>query len=74
MSQLPPSDHVVWKILRTAVVGAILVAMLSLNYNKFDNRDIVTIITAMLGLAGYDTAKTMITRNPGGSEVSDERS
>ena len=62
MSNLPASDHVVWKLLRLLIVGLILLGMLSFTYNQFDRRDIVTIVTALLGLAGYDTAKSLVTK------------
>lgn len=53
--------HPAWKLLRTAVVGTLLVAFLSLNYNKMDERDITTIIGVVSGLLGYDLTKAKMT-------------
>jgi hypothetical protein len=64
LMNLPPSDHIVWKIIRLAVVGTILTIMLAFTYNQFDNRDIITIIVALSGLAGFDTTKAFATRKP----------
>ena len=66
---LPPSDHIIWKIIRLAVVGTILTIMLAFTYNKFDHRDIVTILAALFGLAGFDTTKAMVTKKPGSTDI-----
>jgi hypothetical protein len=60
---MPPSDSPLWKVLRLAVVGVILMVLCSTMYNNgFDRKDIVTIAVTLLGLAGFDQAKTAITK------------
>lgn len=59
--------HPVWKLLRLAIVGGLLLGMLSLNYNQFDKRDVVTIFGVLAGLAGFDIAKDR-TLNPKDSD------
>lgn len=54
-------SHPAWKLLRTAVVGSLLVAFLSLNYNKMDERDITTIIGVVSALLGFDITKAKVT-------------
>lgn len=60
-SLLENPSHPLWKIIRTAVVGTLLVAFLSLNYNKMDERDITTILGIAAGLLGFDFTKDRIT-------------
>ena len=59
---IPPSDHIVWKIIRQAIVGGMLLLMLSMNYNKFDSRDITTIVTTLMALGGFDVAKAFVSK------------
>jgi len=49
--------HPFWKILRLAVVGGLMLGFLSLNYNQFDQRDVITIIGVLAGLGGFDIVK-----------------
>ena len=58
---LPNSRHVVWKIIRLAVVGALLLGFLGLNYDRLDNRDIMTIFGTLAGLLGFDALKSKLT-------------
>lgn len=69
-SMLDDPRHPLWKIIRTAVVGTLLVAFLSLNYNKMDERDLTTILGIAAGLLGFDFTKDRIT-GPGHKENSD---
>jgi hypothetical protein len=63
MDNLSKPDHPLWKILRLIVVGAILVVCCSVFYNNgFDRKDIVMIAMTLLGLGGYDQAKSVLTR------------
>lgn len=59
---IPPSDHVIWKIIRQAIVGGMLLIMLSMNYNKFDSRDITTIFSTLMALGGFDVAKALVSK------------
>ena len=61
---IPPSDHVLWKILRLAVVGGLLTALLHFNYLGFDKRDVLTILITLGGLGGFDVAKSAMTKPP----------
>lgn len=50
---LPPSEHILWKIITMAVVGVILVVMLNFNYaNGWAPADYLTLIVTLLGIAG----------------------
>lgn len=60
--KLPASSHPIWKIIRLAVVGMILLAMLALGYNRFDERDVITILATLGGLGGFDFAKSAVTK------------
>lgn len=77
-SMLENPSHPLWKIIRTAVVGSLLVAFLSLNYNKMDERDITTILGIAAGLLGFDFTKDKITgtkrENSNESDVSEVES
>lgn len=61
--QVPPADHPLWKLLRLAVVGAILLAFLAMNYNRLDERDATTILGVLLSLAGFDATKAQLTKS-----------
>ena len=57
-------DHPVWKILRLAVVGVVLVVSCSFLYNNgFDKKDIVTIAMSLLALGGFDQLKAALTQS-----------
>lgn len=78
-SMLENPSHPLWKIIRTAVVGSLLVAFLSLNYNKMDERDITTVLGIAAGLLGFDFTKDKITgsskrENSDGHDVSEVES
>jgi len=65
---LPASNHPVWKIIRLGVVGLILLAMLALGYNRFDERDILTILATLGGLGSFDFAKSAATKKSSSEE------
>ena len=48
------AGHPIWAIIRLAVVGAILVAMLNFNYNGWDARDYGTLIAVLTGSGGVE--------------------
>ena len=54
--------HPIWKTMRIAVVGALLIAFLHLNYRHglVPEKDIGTVIGVLLGLIGFDVAKDKI--------------
>ena len=57
---MPQSDHVIWKIVRLAVVGGIMVIMLKFNYmNGWSPADYLTLIATLMALGGYDALKQM---------------
>lgn len=47
--QLPPSDHVVWSLVRMALRAVIVASCLALFYNKVDKRDLLTLIAFLVG-------------------------
>ena len=53
---MPVSNHVVWRLLRLAIIGIILVAMLHLAYQHgFDLKsDLPTVLAVLAALAGVD--------------------
>lgn len=67
-SVLNDPRHPLWKIIRTAVVGSLLLAFLSLNYNKLDERDITTILGIIAGLLGFDFTKDKLTHKEDSNE------
>lgn len=59
--QLPPSDHVVWKIVRQMVVCGFLAFMLKYNYtNGWDVKDLGTLAITLMGLGGFDAVKQAV--------------
>lgn len=46
--------HPIWSIIRLAVVGTILVAMLNFNYNGWDVRDYGTLLAVLTGSGGVE--------------------
>ena len=70
-SSLSQPDHPVWKLLRMIVVGGFVLASLWLFYDRLDNRDVLTILTAMAGVFGYDMTKSAMTKreNQDGNDV-----
>jgi len=58
---MPDSKHPIWKLARLLIVGGFLLGFLALNYNRFDNRDLMTIFGTLAGLLGFDTIKSRIT-------------
>jgi hypothetical protein len=63
---LPDANHPIWKLLRLVVVGVIMLVLCTFMYrNGFDQKDIVLIVTTLVGLFGYDVAKTQLTKESG---------
>lgn len=58
---LPPSDHIIWKLIRQATFGIVLTILLTVNYQKFDSRDVSTILQAMATMFAFDMAKKSAT-------------
>jgi len=54
---MPANDSPFWSILRTVVVGCLLLTFLWANYQRVDERDASTILYVLLGLAGFDVAQ-----------------
>ncbi len=60
---IPAADHPVWRIVRYAVVGAVMIGLCATMYkNGFDAKDIVLITTTLASLAGFDQVKTQMTK------------
>lgn len=57
-----PSDHPIWKLLRLAVVGVILLGCLAFVYAGLDQRDAITLIATLAGLGGYDLLKSKVSK------------
>lgn len=57
MNMLENPRHPLWKLLRMLVVGGFVLAALWLFYDRLDNRDLMTILTAVFGVLGYDLTK-----------------
>lgn len=57
MNMLENPRHPLWKLLRMLVVGGFVLAALWLFYDRLDNRDLMTILTAVFGVLGYDITK-----------------
>ena len=55
--------HPLWKLARQAVVGALLVIFLSINYKHglVPEKDVWTVVSVMIGLFGFDLTKDRIT-------------
>ena len=63
--QLPPSDHIIWKLTRVVIVGVLFLACAELAYaNGLTKADIVPLITILGGLGVFDSVKQMLTKAP----------
>lgn len=63
--QLPPSDHVVWKLARLMIVCGVLVFMLKFNYlNGWSAKDLGTLAMTLLSLGGFDVLKSAVAPKP----------
>lgn len=58
---MPDAKHPIWKLLRLAIVGGLLLGFLALNYNRLDGRDTMTIFGTLAGLLGFDALKAKLT-------------
>ena len=57
------ANHPIWRILRLAVVGAIMFVLCATMYRHgFDQKDVILILTTIGGLAGYDKIKNEVTK------------
>lgn len=61
---MPPNDSAFWPFARFALVFTLLLAMLALNYNRLDARDLNTLITVMSGLGLFDGLKAATAPRP----------
>lgn len=61
--KLADPTHPIWKVLRLAVVGAlIIVGTVFFAQNGFDTGQLMTLIMALVGLGGFDQGKAMVTK------------
>ena len=63
---MPPSDHIVWKIITVTVLSIVLLLMLQFNYiHGLEAKDFLTLATVILGYLGVQVAKvTTIHKEP----------
>jgi hypothetical protein len=54
--KIPHASHPIWKLIRLALVGGILLALLHFNYKGLDARDATTILATLAALGGFDAA------------------
>ncbi len=61
-------QHPLWKTMRLAVVGTLLIVFLHLNYQHglVPEKDSGTVVSVLLGLIGFDVAKDRIVNRTGG--------
>lgn len=58
------ASHPLWRIIRYAVVGIVMIVLCSTLYRHgFDRKDIVLIATTLLSLVGFDGIKTTLTKD-----------
>jgi hypothetical protein len=63
MDKLSDPAHPVWKIIRLVVVGVIIGIYCATQYkNGFDAKDVGLILSALLGVGGFDQAKALVTK------------
>jgi hypothetical protein len=60
--KIPHASHPIWKLIRLALVGGILLALLHFNYKGLDARDATTILATLAALGGFDAAKGAATK------------
>lgn len=58
---LPPSEHIVWKLVRQLIIAGVLSVLILANKQTLDGGDIVTIVVTMAGVLGFDVAKLSVT-------------
>ena len=58
--------HPLWKLARLVVVALILIGCLAFVYAGLDKRDIITVISVLVGLGGFDWLKSSVAK--GGDE------
>jgi len=60
---LADPSHPMWKLLRLIVVATvILIFFLTMYKSPLEMKDILLILTTLIGLGGFDQAKAMVTR------------
>lgn len=63
---MPPSDHIVWKIITVTVLSLVLLAMLHFNYiHGLEAKDFLTIAAVVAGYLGIQVTKSVtISKGP----------
>jgi len=62
--QIPPSDHVVWKLARLLILGVLFLAGASLAYNNgLSKADLLPLLSLLAGVGGFDAIKSAITKS-----------
>lgn len=59
---LPEASHPVWRLARHTVICITLATLLTLNYEKFDNRDFGTILSVLAAGLGFDKIKDVVAK------------
>ena len=61
MNNLPPSDHVVWKLARLVILGTLFIVGANFAYaNGWSKSDLVPLLTLLVGVGGFDQVKAMV--------------
>lgn len=61
---LPPSEHIIWKLVEQALIGIVFALVSYFNYkNGLDVKDITTILSLWMTVAGFRIAKTKALSN-----------
>ncbi len=59
---LPPSDHVVWSIIRLVAILAFLTITLAINASDFDETELKTLLWTSFAIAGTEGVVKSFTR------------
>lgn len=62
MATMPPSDHIVWKLLFFTVAAGLLLGILALNATNFDATEIRSWLQMLLALIGLRGAESLVKR------------
>jgi len=61
--QLPPSDHVIYKLARLLIVGVLFIGVASFAYNNpVSKADIIPLLSLLAGVGGFDAIKDAVTK------------
>ncbi len=62
---MPPSDHILWKIITVTVLSAVLLLMLHFNYiHGLEAKDFLTLAAVVAGYLGIQVTKAVSIPKP----------